>query len=197
MTGTTFSLIRHGAYPLLDQAFGGGSDHPLSDEGRAQAERVGEALRPRAIAAVASSPVRRAMETAEIIAARLGVPLHAEPGFAEIDVGAWTGVRFDSLKGDPGWRAWNSFRGIASPPAGETMLKVQARAVEALLRWATRCPDREVAVISHADVIKAILSHMLGAPMDLLRRIEIGPASVSRVVVYGEDARVTAVNLPP
>ena len=51
-------------------------------------------------------------------------------------------------------------------------------------------------MVSHADPIKAVLAHFLGTPLDLLRRIEIAPASRSVIVLYDEDAKVLAVNLP-
>jgi len=56
-------------------------------------------------------------------------------------------------------------------------------------------PDGEVVVVSHSDVIKALLGQILGAPLDLLRRMEISPGSISRVVLYAEDAKVLGMNL--
>ena len=76
------------------------------------------------------------------------------------------------------------------------MLAVQARAVAALCRLAAAFPEAEVAVVSHGDVIKAVLAHILRAPLDMLRRIEIGPASTSRLALHRDDATVHAINLP-
>ncbi|MGE0372616.1 MAG: histidine phosphatase family protein [Gammaproteobacteria bacterium] len=190
-------LVRHGAYALMDRALGGRGDHALSDEGRAQAKRVAAALDGHGVAAVVSSPVWRARETAEIIAGRLGLPVRLDPAFAEIDYGDWTGRRFDELDGDPAWEAWNRFRGTAGVPGGETMLTVQARAMAGLVRLAAEYRDGEVVVVSHADVIKAMLAHVLGTPLDLMGRMEIGAASLSRVVLYPRDARVVGINVPP
>ena len=194
---TLFSLVRHGAYAMIDHALGGRDPHPLGEEGLAQAERVAEALSMGPVAAVISSPVRRAQETAAPIAARLGLELAIEPDFAEIDFGDWTGASFENLHAQPAWQNWNRFRGTAGVPGGETMLDVQARAIAGLRRLAASWPDGELVVVSHGDIIKAILAHFLGMPLDLLRRIEIGPASTSRVELHDGDARVTAINLPP
>lgn len=191
---TLFHLIRHGAYPLLDHALGGRADHALSDLGRAQAHAVADRLGARPIAAVVSSPVRRARETAAPLAARLGLDVEADAAFSEIDFGPWSGRTFADLSGDPAWRAWNVFRGTAAPPGGEGVLQVQARAIAGLTRLAARYPDAEVAIVSHADVIKAVVLHFLGAPTELLRRIEIGPGSVSQVWLGAEDAAVVGVN---
>jgi broad specificity phosphatase PhoE len=139
--------------------------------------------------------VPRAIETAEPIAARLGLPLHAAPEFAEIDCGDWTGASFATLDGDPLWRAWNVFRSMAQIPGGETILGVQARAIAGLTRIAATYPDSETVIVSHADVIKSVLAHFLGSPLDLMRRLEVGPGSVSRVVLYPTDGKVLAMNL--
>jgi probable phosphoglycerate mutase len=191
---TVFCFVRHGAYALLDQALGGRGDYALNDEGRAQAVRAARALAERPVAAVVSSPVARAMETAAPIGAALGLPVMQDAAFSEIDFGVWSGTRFDTLAGDPAWRAWNLFRGTARVPGGESALDVQARAVGAVGRLAAAWSEGEVVVVSHADVIKAVLGHVLGAPLDLMRRIEIAPGSISRVAVWREDARVLGMN---
>jgi broad specificity phosphatase PhoE len=194
---TLFHLIRHGAYPLLNQALGGRDDHALSSEGRAQAERIAGRLSERPIAAVISSPVQRARETAETIGESLSLDVQLDPAFTEIDFAGWSGNRFEDLGGEPAWHAWNTFRGTAGVPGGETMLAVQARALAGLLRLAAEHPDAELALVSHADVIRPVLAHFLGSPLDLMRRIEIGPGSISQLALYREDAKILAINLPP
>ncbi|MBV9734531.1 MAG: histidine phosphatase family protein, partial [Acidisphaera sp.] len=114
----------------------------------------------------------------------------------EVDFGDWTGDRFEALHARPEWRAFNRFRSTAPIPGGETMLAAQARAVGAVLRLRAAHPDAELAVVSHADVIKAVLAHFLAAPLDLFSRIEIAPASRSVVVLYDETAAIAGVNLP-
>ena len=194
---TVFCLVRHGAYPLIGRALGGREAHSLDEEGHAQAARVAAALEGRGVVAVVSSPVQRARETAAPIGARLGLPVAVAPEFAEIDFGRWTGATFASLHGAPGWRAWNAFRSTAPVPGGETMLAAQARAVAGVARLALAWPEGEVVVVSHADIIKAVLAHVLGMPLDLLRRMEVGPGSVSRIALHEEDARVLGMNQPP
>ncbi len=191
---TVFCFVRHGAYGLLDQALGGRGDFSLNETGRAQAAAAAQAIASRPVVAVVSSPVVRALETAAPIAAALGTAVTVEAGFSEVDFGTWSGARFDALADEPAWRAWNVFRGTAPAPGGESALDVQARAVGAVQRLAATWPDGEVVVVSHADVIKAVLGHVLGAPLDLMRRIDIEPGSMSRVAVWGEDARVLGVN---
>ncbi len=77
------------------------------------------------------------------------------------------------------------------------MLAVQTRSLGAVLRLRAAYPDREVAIVSHGDVIKSIVAHFLTIPLDMFRRFDIAPASRSVVTVSDEDARVLAVNIPP
>lgn len=195
--GTLFHLVRHGSYALLDHALGGRADHSLSSQGRDEAERIGAWLADREVREVVSSPVRRARETADIVARPLRVPVQTDPAFAEIDFADWTGQQFEDLHDDPAWQAWNRFRGTAGVPGGETMLAVQARAIVGLLRHAPCNDNADVVVVSHADVIKAVLAHFMGAPLDLMRRIEIGPGSISQLILHAEDAKILAVNMRP
>jgi len=187
-------LIRHGHYPLVNNALGGRDPYPLSAQGVAEAEALAEVLAERPIVAIVSSPVRRALDTAEPIARRLAMPVETDAAFNEIAFAQWTGKRFAELSEDPAWRAWNTFRGTAGVPGGETILAVQNRAVAGMMELRERYAGREVAVVTHADVIKVLVGHVLGAPLDLMHRMEITPASVSRIEVQAAAAKVLAMN---
>ncbi len=196
---TLFHLVRHGQYGLLDRALGGRAPgHALDADGQAQAAQVAGALRGRTVAAVVSSPVQRAVETAAPIAAALGLAVRIDAELVELDCGEWTGMTFEALRERPDWRRWNRFRSSAAIPGGESMLAVQARTVAALERLHAEHGGpgtAEVVVVSHADVIKAALLHVLGAPLDHMGRLEIGPGSRSVVAWHDETARVLAANL--
>jgi probable phosphoglycerate mutase len=196
VTATIFHLIRHGSHDLLGKVLVGRGPVSLSDAGRSEAEAVAAALGSQRLAAVLSSPRERALQTAAPIAARAGLEVQVEHGLDELDLGDWTGARFGTLHGDPRWRAFNSFRGSTQIPGGENILAVQARAVGAMLRLREQYPDAAVALVSHGDVIKAALVHFLAMPLDLMRRIEISPASRSVVELHDEAVTVQAVNLP-
>jgi probable phosphoglycerate mutase len=195
---TVFHLIRHGDYSLIGTTLAGRTPgHSLSAAGRAQAEAVAAALADRSLAAVVSSPLERARETAAPIAARAGLEVEIEPALNEIDFGHWTGMAFDTLHAIPAWRAFNGFRSATPIPGGETMLEAQVRGVGLVCRLRAAYPDAELALVSHGDVIKAIVAYFLAVPLDLFRRIEIGPASRSVLTLHETDASVNAVNLPP
>ncbi len=194
----TLHLLRHGSYAALGRILAGRAEGwPLTPAGVAEAERLAERLSRRPIAAVLSSPILRARQTAAPIAARCGLETAIEPGITEIDFGAWTGSAFAALHGDPSWQAWNRHRGLAPIPGGETMAQAQARALDAVCRLCRAWPDGELVLVSHADVIKAVLSNLLGTPLDLMHRMAIDPASRSVIRVHPEGAEVLGINLPP
>ncbi len=197
MTGfVQLHLVRHAEHGQFGQVLTGRSPGAgLSEVGRLQAAALARAYAGCDIRAVLTSPVQRAQETAGAIASVLGLTPAIESGLEEIDFGDWTGQAFPALGRAAGWAAWNSARSLAPTPGGETMLAVQARAVAAVMRQ--RAAGGLVVAVSHADVIKAVLAHLLGMPLDLMHRLEIGPASRSLVVVGEDFARVEAVNLPP
>ena len=168
----------------------------LSEEGRAQAIAVARSLGTRPLRAVVSSPLERAVQTAAPLATRLGLEVTVHRGLEEIDFGAWSGRAFAELEGDPAWRHWNGLRSASRCSGGETMLETQARALAVLLELRAAYPDGEVAVIGHQDVLKALLTHALGMPLDFLHRIALDPAHRSVLVMSESEMRVEALNLP-
>ncbi len=191
---TRIYLIRHAHYSQIGHTLAGRSDHALDDAGRDQARRLGERLAATRLAAVLSSPVRRALQTAEAIATTRGFAVQAEPLLNEIDFGAWRGRSFAELEGDPAWTAWNARRSLGQAPGGETMLAVQTRAVAVVQSLAACYPDAELAAVSHGDVIRGVLLHLLGMPLDLLHRLRIDPASCSTVELHGSATEVLCIN---
>ncbi len=169
----------------------------LSKAGRAQAEALAEYFAARSVAKVVSSPLQRAQETAAPIAAALGLPVVTDPGLDEIDFGEWTGRDFAELEARPEWRAWNRARSFAPCPGGESMVAAQARALASIAALRAACPDGELVLISHQDVLKAVLAHFLGVPLDMFHRITLDQAHRSVVTLFEDDARVDGVNLPP
>jgi probable phosphoglycerate mutase len=193
---TTLLLIRHGLTDAVAGRMLTGTRPgvPLNSEGRRQAAAVADAIAGIALAAVVSSPLERALETALPIAERRGLAVERMPELLEFEFGEWTGRTFDDLDGDAGWRQFNQVRSVSAPPAGEMMLEVQVRAVRALLALERRFPGAAVAVISHGDVIRAALMHVLGIPLDFVHRLEIAPASVSIVELSDITPRVRLIN---
>ena len=195
MPDATLILIRHAAHGLLGRVLAGRLPGvALNEAGQAQAAALADTLTDTPVRAVWTSPLQRAIETAAPIAARLGIVPIIEPGLNEIDFGDWTGQRFDALE-SPEWAAWNTGRAMATPPNGEAMLTAQARAVDAMRRAASI--GGTVVLISHQDVLKAMLANVLGISLDRLHRFDLDPASRSTVGIGPGWACVQSMNVTP
>jgi broad specificity phosphatase PhoE len=195
----TIFLVRHAAHDRVDRVLCGRMPGVgLGEAGRRQAEALARRFADAAVDAVWTSPLDRARETAEPIAGRLGLPVRTSDGLAEIDFGAWTGLPFDALRDDPRWRRWNEARGSERPPPGESMGEsmgeAQARASIEVERARAEHPDGRVVLISHGDVIKAVLAGVLGLPLDAHARFEISPASVSALAMWEGGGKVLSMN---
>lgn len=169
----------------------------LDDVGVQQAQRVGERLAGLPLKAVVSSPLERTQETADAIidAQRRSTGREVDERFGECAYGTWTGRSLKDLSRLALWRTVQERPSAVTFPGGESLLAMQARAVGAIHEWNSRLGSRAVyAVVSHGDVIKAILADALGTHLDLFQRIVVDPSSVS-VVRYGsQSAQVVHMN---
>jgi broad specificity phosphatase PhoE len=192
---TCLYLVRHGATDEIGRSFTGRlSGISLNTEGREQAASLAEKFRDLAVRAIYSSPSDRARQTADVIAAAAKVPVQQNCAFHEIEIGDWSGATFETLNEQEDFRLFNSVRSLARPPAGELMLEVQSRAVAELLRVSQICGPCPVVVVTHSDVIKAVLAYFLGIPLDLAHRLVIDLASVSVIELASGTVRVVRVN---
>lgn len=177
-------LVRHGrteanaAGLLLGRA-----DPALDPTGRDQAARIAGALaaEPARLAAVVTSPLRRARETADLIAAALEVPVEVDDRLIEIDYGEWDGRPLVGLSADVAttWRADVTF----APPGGESLRDVGARVAGCLDDLRARAKDGRVIAVSHVSPIKAAVVRALGLDDDRVAwRLRLDVASITRVV---------------
>ena len=192
---TTILLIRHATNDLVGKRLAGRMEGVhLSNEGRLQAQQLSERLKHLPITAIYSSPMERAVETAEPVAKALKLSVQVRNEFTEIDFGAWTNKTIEELRYDEQFRLFNLFRSSTTAPEGEVLLTAQARMVGCLQQLCVEHANEIIAVFSHSDMIKAAIAHYAGMHLDLMQRIEIDPASVSIVVVYPETARILRLN---
>jgi len=192
---TTFLLIRHGLTDAVDRRLAGiAPGTHLNETGLAQVTRLVAQLHDVPLAAIVSSPLERTQETADPICRDHGLPLETNAAFLEYDVGAWTGLPFTALDTNAAWHRFNAARSVTRPERGELMIDVQQRAVTALLALDARVRHGNVAVVSHGDVIRAMLLFALGMPIDFYHRLEILPARISIVDLTGDLPRVLQVN---
>lgn len=192
---TTFFLIRHASCSGLGQTLWGRTLGIYLDEtGKLQALRLAERFRGITLEAIYSSPLERALETAETIARTMNLEVNQNPAFHEIDFGEWTGKSFDTLASDEVWRRFNSVRSTTRIPGGESFLEVQTRVIAELENLSSQHNNARVAIVSHADVIKAAVGYFTATPIDLLQRIEISPCSVNVITMDKTGTRLLTIN---
>jgi ribonuclease H / adenosylcobalamin/alpha-ribazole phosphatase len=191
----TILLIRHAAHVELGRTLSGRRrDVALSRDGLDQAQIVGDLLGVEQISAVYASPRERAYYTARQIADPHELKVNVCDALDEIDFGDWTGRGFNELEGDPGWTEWNEARGTARPPNGESMVEALMRATAALAGLASEHNNATIACVSHCDIIRGVIAHYLGLPLENMLRFDIDPASVSRLALGSWGARIMTVN---
>jgi probable phosphoglycerate mutase len=189
---TRVHLVRHGHHALLGRILCGRMQGvQLDDLGCEQMSLAAEVIRRSAPTTVQSSPQRRALQSAEIIASRCGLPVEVVPAFDEIDIGQWTGKSFADLAPEKAWQRWNAKRGRARPPGGESMSELQRRVVRYLEQLSSQ--EGTFVIVSHAEPIRAALMHYLRMPLDRFQSVEIDPASVSTIRFDGRRS-AAAVN---
>lgn len=192
---TRFLLIRHAATDSVGKFLSGRQGGiSLNHEGYRQAQQLAENLKDVSAAAIFSSPMERALQTAAPLQTLWKVPVLPMHDFNEIDFGDWTGASIDSLNADEAFRLFNTFRSIRRIPGGESMAEAQLRIVNGMGNLARTYEGQTVAIISHADMIRAALLFYLGMPLDLFSRLEISVCSTSIVEVFAETSRVTLIN---
>lgn len=187
-------LVRHAHTDALGHLLAGRAPgHGLNREGHDAAGCLAERLGSCPASVLYSSPQQRARQTAEPISHKLGLGVHVEADLDEIDFGQWTGRSFAELALRQDWQDWNRIRSLACCPGGESMLDVQARIIRFTQRLMVSAQDH-VVLVSHGDVIKALLAYALGMPLDMMHRIEIAPASHSIVVLSSGEVKVECLN---
>jgi broad specificity phosphatase PhoE len=174
--------------------FGRVIDAPLSIQGERQAAALAAHLAPERDVLIATSPRLRTQQTAHAISAATGSPVHLAPDIDEIDFGRWSGQRFEQLASDPGWRDWNEHRDSARTPAGDCIADVQRRAMRQLHRMHATHPHRTVALVTHAEVIRALLIEILRLHANAYQTIDITPGSITRLSCQSGALAVSTIN---
>jgi probable phosphomutase (TIGR03848 family) len=176
----TIVLVRHATTAATGKRLGGWTPGVHLDEaGVAQAERTAEHLASLPVAAVYASPLERTRETARILARRHGLRVRIRRGIGEVDYGEWTDLPLGQLRRRKLWRTIQATPSRVTFPGGESIRAAQARAVDTVESLAAEHGEETIVVVSHADVIKALVAHFVGMPLDTFQRLLIAPASVS------------------
>ena len=187
------AFVRHGeTEPNRTGVLLGRADPALTELGREQAKVVAQAVsRSSAPVAVVSSPLRRAVETAEAIAARWEVDVEQDARLIEIDYGEWDQRGFAEVPTDElrRWRADPSY----APPGGESLAALQARVSPCAAELLERAGDGMIVTVSHVSPIKAAVAWALDVGPEIAWRMRLDVASITRIG-RGPDGGATVLS---
>ncbi len=191
-------LLRHGETQWNREGrYQGCVDVRLSPEGVAQAEAASLALAERPLAAIYSSPLSRALETAEAIAARHGLPVRIDPAFREICHGLWEGLtagevraRFPDL-----YAQWRATPETVTMPEGESLTEVRARVLDGLERLRAKHDGETVCLVAHGTPVRLLILEALGMTPERLWALGCPPAGLSELEFNSGSARLRRLNV--
>ncbi len=180
-------LLRHGLTDWnASRRAQGHADIPLNAAGRRQARKAAARLAGLPLAAVYSSDLSRALETARPVAAERGLKVLARPGFKEIDQGAWEGLTGDEIRAR--WPdQWGPARHYEPRPGGESPEQVRTRALEALSAAVAESPEGDIVIASHGGTIRWIVATALGLDIQESGRVR-GLSNGGMVVLTVQDS---------
>ena len=192
MAETTILLVRHGETDSnAEGRIQGQTNTPLNERGRAQAQALADELAGEAIAAVYSSDLDRARETAEILAGRLDLPVVVDPALRERNFGSWEGRTVDEFEARwPGaWARWRE--GDEGEGDVEDHLALAARVRDAIHRLAAAHPGERILIVAHGGAMRVILTDAAGLTYPQARREQrnIANCDVSRLSVENGAVR--------
>jgi broad specificity phosphatase PhoE len=191
-------LVRHGQTDEnVSGRISGQGPAPLNTRGQEQARLAAEILAPLGITHIFSSPLVRARQTAEFLAARLQKPIEEIPDLREVGYGDWEGKMFGEMRNHPVAHLVFNDPINATFPNGESLLEVQQRGIRVIEWVRDQHPQGIVTLVSHGDVIRTALAHYLGMPFNEYRRINLDNGAISVLELFDDWIRVKALNFVP
>lgn len=194
---TRVVLIRHGQTEWnQEERFRGRADLGLTPLGMQQAQATAQRLAPWEIAAVYSSPLRRALYTAQVLGDRVGLRVQTLEGLIDIDYGLWQGLSLAEAetRHKDMYRQWLVHPHLVHFPGGESLEQVGHRAGSALTQVAAAHPDQTVALVSHKVVCKVLVCHILGLDDSHFWRIDQDLCAINTFELGEEVLRTIHIN---
>jgi probable phosphoglycerate mutase len=188
-------LIRHGhsTANLKNVLAGRLASVHLSPKGSEQVGKLAARLSEIEFTKIISSPLDRCLETmAPIASSRPKLLIERNEAFLEMDYGTWSGKKLPLLAKKTLWKSIQGAPSTVRFPDGESFNEMSTRAYEGL--FASALPGKRIAICSHGDVIKILLSNILGMHIDSFQRINVDPASISIIQIGASGNRVLLMN---
>ncbi|MEE8373987.1 MAG: histidine phosphatase family protein [Dehalococcoidia bacterium] len=193
---TSVVLVRHGQTRSNATGFVmGWSEEDLDDTGYAQVRKLAYRMAALPVSSIYSSPLRRTLATASIIAEPHGLEPRVLEDLIENNLGDWQGLHEDDI-----WRGWPELRkqSMIDPsditmPNGESFRQVTERAVRAFEMVLSANEGGQPVIVTHDVIVRVLVAHVLGVTNSIYRRLMINNASLS--VIRVADGKSTLVTL--
>jgi broad specificity phosphatase PhoE len=191
----TVFLLRHGetAWNKLGRVMGR-TQVPLGADGIQQIEKIAPLVATLELDGIYTSPLRRAVQTARLVAVGTNLPIRKSEGLNEIAYGEWAGRYFEDMIDDELYRRFINSPAKTLLPGGETISDVQRRGLQVIKEATQKKPGGRFLFVSHGDVIRAILCHYMKLPLDEYRRLRVDNGSLSALQTNGRWAEIKYVN---
>ena len=192
---TCLILVRH-AESEMQGCYVGRLDPPLSARGHAQAAALARRMAGQSLAAVYSSPLKRTLTTAQMIATPHGLEVNAIAKLVELDFGDWDGLTYQKIAeiAPQPFNRWLADPAQVRPPSGETLLEMSRRVMEAINGIIAAHPGETVVVVTHGGPARVIVCHALGIPLSEQWRIRQDLAAVSWLDFGEREATLSLLN---
>jgi broad specificity phosphatase PhoE len=190
--GLRLIVLRHGETDWNREGrYQGCIDTRLSREGHVQSAAAAWALAQRRLAAVYSSPLARARETADLIAAPHGLTVSEDPAFAEICHGLWEGLTVEQVRSEfPDlYAAWQERPHTVTMPEGESLAGVSERVFNRLNRLRADHDTETVCLVTHGSPLRLLLLDVLGCSLDRFWMFHCASTGISEIE-YGEGRTI-------
>lgn len=196
MAMTVLLLIRHASndYVKEGRLAGWTPGIHINAHGQREADALARRLYPISISAIYSSPLERAIDTAQAIGSCQKLEVQVREDLGELRIGEWTGKLIKELEGTDIWKELQNRPAGVTIPGGEAIVEMQRRMVGAIDAIVAAHPGQVVALVSHADPLKAAIAHYMGIDLNYYQRIMVSPASVT-VFMFGENGNPVVFTL--
>jgi probable phosphoglycerate mutase len=194
----TLALVRHGETDWNREGrVMGWAPVVINATGRAQIEQLAERLKSAPIRAIYASPLARTMESAAILAAPLGLTPISDERWTETKITGWEGKLWSELAGHPIRERYYAAPTEVRLPDGEMFFEVEQRTAAAAASLVERHPDGLILVVSHADPIRAVVSHYLGLELPASRHFKVDHGHLTLLEIEKGVGSLRLLNAPP
>ncbi len=190
-------LLRHGETAWnRERRYQGGTDTPLSAAGLQQAEAAARELKEHPFAAVYSSPLQRARETAAPIASAHGLQVLTDPAFKELSFGEWEGLTLDEARTRDAelYEGWAKTPHLVSLPGAETLAQARERVLAGLERLRAGYRDEFVCLVAHGIPVRILILEALGLGLDRIWTLHSAPTGISELEFRDDWTAVHRMN---